>query len=143
MAYGVLADLVVAVHFCFVGFVVIGQILIWFGVALQWNWVRNPWFRIAHLIAILIVGLEALGHVACPLTLWEIRLRELAGQPIETSSFVGRLFHAAIFVDVDPATLDKAHIAFALLVLGTFVFWPPVFRRKLHSSWPAERKSKL
>ena len=125
MIYSVLADFIVALHCCFVGFVVIGQIFIWIGVVLQWRWIRNPWFRISHLLAILVVGLEAVGHIACPLTVWEHQLRELAGQPIEKSSFIGRLLHAAIFVNVDSTTLDRLHIVFALLVLGTFLLWPP------------------
>ena len=144
MIYSALADTIVALHFSFVGYVVIGQILIWVGITLRWAWVRNPWFRITHLLAILIVGLEAVGHINCPLTVWEMRLRELAGQPLEEGSFIGRLLHAAIFVDVDAATLDMLHIIFAVLVLGTFLLWPPIFRRRVvrPTSWSAHKGSR-
>ena len=42
-----------------------------------WEWVRNWWFRVAHLVAILIVAAEAFLDIPCPLTEWEYRLREL------------------------------------------------------------------
>ena len=54
--YGLLADLVVIVHFAYVGFVVIGQLLILIGIVLRWQWIRNPWFRLIHLAMILIVA---------------------------------------------------------------------------------------
>jgi len=44
-----LADIVLVVHFAFVLFVVGGLVLIWIGVVLRWAWVRNFWFRVAHL----------------------------------------------------------------------------------------------
>ena len=132
MIYRVLADFIVALHFSFVGFVVLGQMLIWGGVARGWGWVRNPWFRILHLLAIMIVGLEAIGGINCPLTIWELRLRQLAGQSVEEGSFIGRWLHAAIFLDVDPAILNSLHVGFALLVLATFLLWPPTFRRRVH-----------
>jgi len=129
MLYSLLADAIVAVHSCFVGYVVIGQILIWIGVACRLGWVRNPWFRSTHLLAILIVALEAFGDMECPLTTWEFELRRLAGQPLERASFIGRCLHAAIFVDVNPVLLNAIHVVFALLVLATFLLWPPKFRK--------------
>jgi hypothetical protein len=127
--YSILADLIVAVHAGYVGFVVIGQLLIWAGIAFKWKWVRGFWFRTAHLIAMLIVGLEAACGFECPLTTWEAQLRDLAGGTVAEGSFVGRLLHGAIFVNVDPALLEILHILVALLVLATFIFWPPSFRR--------------
>jgi hypothetical protein len=133
MIYNALADLIVAFHFAFVGFVVIGQLLIWIGVARHRRWVRSPAFRISHLVAILIVGLEAVGRLDCPLTVWEAQLRQSAGNTVEESSFLGRWLHAAIFVDVDPAVLNSIHICFALLVLATFILWPPTVRSRVRS----------
>ena len=50
------------------------------GVVLRWKWVRNPWFRAIHLIAIGIVVAESLAGIPCPLTVWERQLRKMAGQ---------------------------------------------------------------
>ncbi len=77
--YRLLADVILVVHFTFVAFVVLGLLAVWTGRFLRWSWVRNFWFRLAHLLAIGIVAAESLGGIVCPLTTWEARLRELAG----------------------------------------------------------------
>jgi hypothetical protein len=125
MGYGLLADLVVAIHVTYVSYVVFGQLLIWLGLALRWKWVRNAWFRWTHLIMMGIVGVEALLDIECPLTRWERSFRELAGQQASTESFVGRLLHDLIFVNWSPWLINSLHIGFALIVLGTFVLAPP------------------
>jgi len=81
-----LADIVLIVHFLFVAFVVGGLALIWVGAASGWAWVRNFWFRVAHLAAIVFVAGEALVGVWCPLTVWEDALRGVHGD----KSFVAR-----------------------------------------------------
>ena len=72
----------VAIHVGYVGYVVLGQLLIWVGWALGWKWVRNFWFRATHLLAIAVVAYEELMDIRCPLTVWEEHFRELAGQPV-------------------------------------------------------------
>ena len=74
---------------------------------------------------ILIVAGEAILQIECPLTRWERNLRELAGQATTGESFMGRLLHNLIFVDWSPWVVNCLHVAFALLVLGTFLLAPP------------------
>jgi hypothetical protein len=128
MGYRLLADVVVAVHVAYVAFVVVGQVLILAGVARGWGWVRNPWFRLAHLAAILVVAAEALLGIACPLTVWEHRLRVLGGQAAGGGTFIGNLLHELIFFDFPPWVFTTAYVAFALLVLVTLLLAPPRWR---------------
>jgi hypothetical protein len=130
MGYGILADMLVAVHTAYVSYVVFGQLLIWLGLLLRWQWVRNPWFRWTHLVMMLIVGVEAVFDIECPLTRWENVLRGWAGQPINGETFLGRLLHDLIFVDWPPWVVNALHITFALIVLGTFVLAPPRLGRR-------------
>lgn len=125
MGYGILADAIVAVHVAYVSFVVLGQLLIWLGLVLRWQWIRNPWFRWTHLVMMLVVGAEAALNIECPLTRWENVLRGWAGQPVNGESFIGRLLHDFIFVSWPPWVVNCLHIAFALIVLATFVLAPP------------------
>ena len=125
MPYSFLADLLVAFHVAYVGFVVLGQVAILIGAALHWSWIRNLWFRLGHLTAIGLVALEAIWGINCPLTVWESNLRQLAGQEFSGDSFMARLLHRLIFFHVDPWILDIAHIAFAVLVLATLILIPP------------------
>src|SRR5437764_14821538 len=80
--YAILADAIVAAHVAYVSFVILGQLAILIGWPLGWKWIRNPWFRMIHLLMILIVVVESLPFVKyeCPLTTWEYELRVEAGQ---------------------------------------------------------------
>jgi hypothetical protein len=129
MGYALLADVVVAFHVAYVGFIVLGQLAIPAGLLAGWGWVRNLWFRAAHLVAIAIVGLEAVWHIPCPLTTLEYTLRGWAGQTVAEGTFIGRCLHNLLFYDCSPATLNGLHIGFALLVLGTFLLAPPRWRK--------------
>jgi len=120
-----LADAVLVAHFAFVLFVVGGFVAIWLGRALQWRWVRNWGFRIAHLAAILFVAAEALLGVMCPLTLWEDALR---GRHSEIG-FIARWIRSVMFYELPLWVFTLAYVAFAALVLLTFWLVPPTRRR--------------
>ena len=125
MPYGFLADVVVAAHFAYIGFVLFGQVAILVGAACRWKWVRNPWFRWLHLTMIVIVAGEAMLGITCPLTTWERQLRILDGQQPGEGSFIGRLLHDIIFYQGPEWVFSTAYISFALLVLVTAWFLPP------------------
>src|SRR5881409_2348043 len=78
--YRLAADLVLLVHAGFVAFVALGLLVIWLGIALRWQWVRSPWFRGLHLLAIGFVVLQSYARIVCPLTELENSLRMRAGQ---------------------------------------------------------------
>ena len=117
-----LADLVVAVHFAVVAFVLGGAIMILIGGLRAWSWVRGPVFRLIHFGVVLVVALQ---QELCFLTVWELELRERAGKGIEEASFVGRLLHDWLFVEVELATLQQIYIAFGVLVLLGLFAVPP------------------
>ena len=93
--YGFLADVIVIVHFLYVAYVVVGQLVIFAGIAFKWQWIRNPWFRWSHLVMICIVAAESIANFECPLTTWESSLRRkvLAMQilPPRVPAWVGLL----------------------------------------------------
>jgi hypothetical protein len=128
MGYAFWADVIVALHLAYVGFVVVGELIIVVGALCGWRWVRNPWFRLVHLAMIGIVAYEAFFNINCPLTDWENALRELAGQQTGTETFVGRLVHF-LFLDGEnpwePWVYNALHMGFGALVLGTLLLVPP------------------
>jgi hypothetical protein len=129
LLYRILADFVVVFHLAFAGFIVLGMAAILLGIALKWQWVRNFWFRLIHLLAIAIVVEEALLGVICPLTDWEDQLREKAGDTVREGTFIGRLIQDFLFWDVPPNTLTIVYYLFGLAVLLTFFFAPPRWPR--------------
>lgn len=80
-AWSILADVLLILHFAFVAFVVGGFVVIWVGYFCRWPFVRNFWFRLAHLVAMGCVFLETLTGFVCPLTDWENQMRLRADQP--------------------------------------------------------------
>jgi len=147
MIYGWLAEGVEVLHLAFILFTILGQVMIFIGLALRWQWVRNPWFRWGHLACILFVAGEYVvdnfgTDIACPLTTLEQYLRTQAGEiNLEDRNFVARLVDQLTFATdhfLPPLTweefsfiLMRVYLAFAVLVLGTFILGPPrPFRRR-------------
>ena len=116
-----IADAILVVHFCIVLFIVGGLVAVWIGAALGWRWIRNPWFRYAHLGAIVVVAGEALVGMACPLTLWEDALR--GGGRAE--SFVGRWVRWLLFYEAPEWMFTAAYVAWAIATLLTLRAVPP------------------
>lgn len=116
-----LADLILYLHFAFVAFVVLGALGIVLGKPLQWIWTRNRVFRRLHLAAILFVAAETLLGIACPLTVWENRLR---GVERETG-FIADWVQWLLYYDLPPWVFGAAYVGFALFVLWLYRWSPP------------------
>ena len=121
-----LADIILIVHFAFVLFVIGGLGVTWLGASLEWQWVRNFWFRVTHLCAIFFVAAEAIAGIWCPLTVWEAQLR---GAHTE-KGFIANWVHRVLFYDFPSWVFTSAYVAFALLVALTFWLIPPGQRKK-------------
>ena len=122
--YSLAADAVVFIHAAYVAFVVLGLVAILIGRMLGWEWVRNVWFRLAHLAMIGVVVVESLFGIICPLTTLENNLRRSAGETTHAESFVGRWVHDLLFFDAPPWVFTVVYCVFGAVVLATFVIAP-------------------
>ncbi|MDQ3816379.1 MAG: DUF2784 domain-containing protein [Acidobacteriota bacterium] len=129
MLYSLLADLVVTIHIGYVAYIIIGLALILVGLGRGWGWVRNPWFRLTHLAAILVVVLELFLKATCPLTLLEWKLRSLAGQPVTEAGFFDRLMHHVLSGWLPGSVTNSVYVVAALVISAAFVFAPPHWGR--------------
>jgi hypothetical protein len=123
--YGLLADAILIVHALFVAFVVLGLVLILLGLWRGWPWVRNFWFRLAHLVAIGIVVLQAWAGVLCPLTVWENALRERAGEAAYAGSFIQHWLHRLLFWQAEPWVFTAVYTVFGVAVALTWIIGRP------------------
>lgn len=122
----VLADVVLVVHAAFIAFVLLGLLLTWAGGLLRWAWVRDLRFRLAHLAAIGLVAVQALLGVPCPLTIWEDRLRLLAGgEERYAGSFIQHWLHQLIFFEAEGFVFTIAYIGFFVAVATSWWLVPP------------------
>jgi len=125
------ADAVLLVHTSFVAFVVAGLVLVLAGGLLGWTWIRNPWFRAAHLAAIGIVVLQSWIGMICPLTTLEMALRARAGDAVYAGSFVGHWLGEILYHEAPAWVFATAYTSFgALIVASWFLVRPRPFRGK-------------
>ena len=115
------ADALLVLHFAIVVFIVGGLILVWIGAAARWAWIRNRWFRYAHLGAIVFVAGEALLGFACPLTIWEDLLRG----GVRPESFIGRWVYRFLYYRAPEWVFTTAYGAWAAATVITLVLVPP------------------
>ena len=103
MLYGLAADAVVAFHFVFVIFVVLGGLLVW-------RWPRVAW---VHLPCAVWGALVEVTGIICPLTPFEKWLRVQAGVAAYRGGFIGHYILPILY----PAGLTRG----VQLVLAVFV----------------------
>lgn len=119
------ADVVLLVHALFVAFVVVGVVCILAGKALSWSWVRNPWFRLSHLAAIGVVVLQSWLGAICPLTIWEMALREKAGDTVYPGTFVSHWLEAMLYYRAPAWVFTVCYTAFGALVVASWFLVRP------------------
>jgi hypothetical protein len=129
--YSLVADAILVTHVLFVAFVVLGLILIFVGKFLSWRWVRNPWFRIAHLLGIGVVVLQAWFGVICPLTIWEMDLRSKTGETIYEGSFITHWLNELLYYQAPSWVFVVSYTVFGGLVLASwFLVRPRAFSKR-------------
>ena len=129
--YALAADALLFGHALFVLFVISGLVLILFGKPLGWAWVRNPRFRIAHLAAIGVVVIQSWLGVICPLTTWEMALRERAGEAAYSGSFIAHWLDSFLYYQAPAWVFTVCYTLFAVAVVASW-FWvrPRRIRKK-------------
>ncbi|GAB3097239.1 DUF2784 domain-containing protein [Aestuariicella hydrocarbonica] len=121
-AYLLAADVMLVMHTLFVIFVILGLILIVMGKLLNWRWVRNFWFRLAHIIAIGIVVMQAWLGILCPLTGWEMALRERGGEAIYSGTFIAYWLGKVLYYPLPEWVFITGYSVFGAWVVGCW-FW--------------------
>lgn len=116
------ADAVLLLHTLIVIFVVIGLILLFVGKARKWSWIRNPWFRVAHLLAIAVIVVQSWFGSICPLTTFEMALRSRASDAVYTGSFIAHWLERILYYQAPPWVFMVCYSVFGALVVGSW-FW--------------------
>ncbi len=117
MAYRILADLVLILHFCFVLFVIFGGLFV----------VRRRWVAFLHLPAVIWGIFVECFFWACPLTTLENLFRQLGGESGYPDGFIDYYISAVLYARISP----QFRITLALLLIGLnlLVYWH-VFRQR-------------
>ena len=118
------ADVLLLLHFAFVMGVILPVPLIAAGAVFKWRWVHNAWFRCIHLSMIVIVALQAVAGVICPLTIWESQLRQMAGGEGYEYTFMRYWVSRLMFYQAEPWVFTVAYCLFTALIVSLFWIAP-------------------
>lgn len=128
-APALVADIILGLHAVVVAFLVLGLVLIVLGGLCGWQWVRNRWFRLAHLLTIALVVVQTWLGELCPLTIWEQQLRRRAGQAYHEQSFIEYWLAQLIYYDLPWWVFVVSYSIFGLLVVLCMWWLPPRWRK--------------
>ena len=106
-----IADIILVSHFFVVIFITFGFFLIPIGYRLEWGWIANRKLRIFHFGMMVLITLETLFGITCPLTSIENSLRGIN----QSTSFVAYWIKQIIYWDFPTQ--------FFLIVYGIFLGW--------------------
>jgi hypothetical protein len=120
-----LADAILVLHLGIVGFVVLGALAIPLGAWRGWSWVRGLRWRVAHLLLMGVIALQAWLGALCPLTIWEQALRARAGEAVYAESFVAHWLSRLIFFEAPWWSFVAVYTGFAAFVLVLWRLVPP------------------
>ncbi len=123
--FRVLSDLVLLLHASFVVFVVFGLVLVLWGGFHGWHWVKNPWFRLVHLLAIGIVVVQTWWGMLCPLTVLENTLRIQAGDAAYTGSFIAHWLGLLLYYEAPWWVFALCYTVFGLAMVASWVIVCP------------------
>ncbi len=118
----VAADAILVTHSLFVCFVVAGLVLVFAGKWRGWRWIYHFWFRVAHLLAIGVVVLQSWLGMICPLTVWEMQLRAMAGDQVYAGTFIAHWLDQLLYYRAPDWVFVLLYTAFGALVVGSW-FW--------------------
>ncbi len=123
--YLLAADAILILHVLLAAFIVIGLLLIILGKIFGWYWVGNPWFRLAHIFAILVVTFQSWIGVICPLTALEKMLRLHAGTEVYQTTFVSHWLSAVLYYNAPMWVFAVCYTLFAAIVVASWIWVRP------------------
>jgi drug/metabolite transporter superfamily protein YnfA len=118
--YLFIADVLLITHVLFVAFVVGGLLAIIAGGLLSWPWVRNPWFRLAHLLSIAVVVVQSWAGIICPLTTLEMAVRARANGATYGGAFISHWLDKLLYYQLPEWVFVVVYSTFGALVLLTW-----------------------
>jgi len=115
------AIIVLALHLAIIAFNVAGLVLIPLGAWLGWRWVREFWWRLAHLLSLAVVAVQAMLGRACFLTIWQ---DELSGTT-HVHPLIEQWINGLIYWDLPLWVFAAAYVAVFVYVIALWVWVRP------------------
>lgn len=115
------AVMVLSLHLAIIAFNVAGCLLIPLGAWLGWRWVRAFWWRLAHVLSLAVVALQAMLGRACFLTIWQ---GDLAGTE-HVEPLIEKWMNGLIYWSLPLWVFAAAYVAVFVYVLALWIWVRP------------------
>ena len=116
-----IADFILFIHFIIAIFISAGMVILPVGGLLSWRWCKNFSLRVVHLGLIVVVFIETLIGVHCPLTVAENYFRAQTTD----QSFLGSLMKNILYWDMSENLFFYLYGICVVWVLILWIFFPP------------------
>lgn len=123
--YMLAANAILLSHVIFVAFVVLGLAAIYIGHFAGWTWVKNIWFRAIHLASISIVVIQAWAGKICPLTTYEMALRNQIDAATYTGSFIQHWLQSILYYNAPEWVFIVVYTLFGSMVAASWFIVKP------------------
>jgi hypothetical protein len=115
------AIIVLALHLAIIAFNVAGCVLIPLGAWRGWRWVRGLWWRLAHLLGLAVVAIQAMLGRACFLTTWQ---GELSGSE-HVQPMIEKWMNGLIYWPLPLWVFAAAYVAVFAYVIALWIWVRP------------------
>jgi hypothetical protein len=109
-------------HLAIIAFNVAGCVLVPIGAWRRWRWVRDFWFRVAHLTSLAVVALQAVLGRACFLTIWQ---GDLSGV-VQTQPLIAGWIERMIYWPLPLWVFAVAYVVVFAYVIALWIIVRPV-----------------
>jgi hypothetical protein len=111
------AIIVLALHLAIIAFNVAGCVLIPLGAWRGWHWVRGLGWRLAHLLSLAVVAIQAMLGRACFLTTWQ---GELSGSE-HVQPMIEKWMNGLIYWPLPLWVFAAAYVAVFVYVIALWI----------------------
>ena len=119
------SEIVLLFHFCIFLFMVLSFFLIPLGYYQKWEWVKNKYYRLIHLILMGIIFIETILGFMCPLTILENFLRN----DIEINNKITQIIHQIMYLDLPTYQFIILYLLSLLYLIFLWFFFKPDLKK--------------
>ena len=119
------SEIVLLFHFCIFLFVILSFFLIPFGYYQKWEWVKNKYYRLIHLVLMGIIFIETILGFMCPLTILENFLRN----DIEINNKITQIIHQVMYWNLTTYQFTILYLLSLLYLIFLWFFFKPDFKK--------------
>ena len=119
------SEIVLLFHFCIFLFMILSFFFIPLGYYQKWEWVKNKYYRLIHLILMGIIFIETILGFMCPLTILENFLRN----NIEINNKITQIIHQIMYWDLSSYQFIILYLISLLYLVFLWFFFKPDFKK--------------